>query len=117
MVIRSLCVGRYNAPMRSDLSTTRETHEGPKMQWVFQQERGEPNRWRWKCVADGTRETLKMSQLPLRHATTAYKMLKSTATLMETTRARSRCADHGALRLAGASDLLQLRCCNTRGLI
>ena len=36
------------------------------MQWVFQQERGEPNRWRWKCVADGTRETLKMSQLPFK---------------------------------------------------
>jgi hypothetical protein len=34
------------------------------MQWIFEQERGEKNRWRWKCVADGTRETLKMSPLP-----------------------------------------------------
>jgi len=36
------------------------------MQWEFKQERGEPNRWRWQCVGDGTRETLKMSQLPFK---------------------------------------------------
>jgi hypothetical protein len=36
------------------------------MQWVFEQERGETNRWRWKCVADGTRETLKMSPMPFK---------------------------------------------------
>ena len=36
------------------------------MQWEFMQERGETNRWRWRCVAEGTRETLKMSQLPFK---------------------------------------------------
>ena len=36
------------------------------MQWEFKQEPGEKNRWRWQCVADGTRETLKMSQLPFK---------------------------------------------------
>jgi hypothetical protein len=36
------------------------------MQWEFKQERGETNRWRWRCVAEGTRETLKMSQLPFK---------------------------------------------------
>lgn len=36
------------------------------MQWEFKQEPGETNRWRWKCVAAGTRETLKTSQLPFK---------------------------------------------------
>ena len=36
------------------------------MEWVFKQEPGEPNRWRWIRVAEGTRETLKMSQLPFK---------------------------------------------------
>jgi hypothetical protein len=36
------------------------------MQWEFEHERGEPNRWRWKTVAEGTRETLRMSQLSFR---------------------------------------------------
>ena len=36
------------------------------MEWEFKQERGETNRWRWKCVAEGTRETLRMSQLPFK---------------------------------------------------
>ena len=36
------------------------------MHWVFEHERSEPTRWRWKCVADGTRETLRMSQLPFK---------------------------------------------------
>ena len=33
------------------------------MEWEFKQERGEPNRWRWQCVVEGTRQTLRMSQL------------------------------------------------------
>jgi hypothetical protein len=36
------------------------------MEWVFKQEPAEPSRWRWMCVAEGTRETLKMSQLPFK---------------------------------------------------
>jgi hypothetical protein len=36
------------------------------MHWEFKQEPGETNRWRWKCVEDGTRETLKMSQIPFK---------------------------------------------------
>jgi hypothetical protein len=36
------------------------------MQWEFKHEPGEPNRWRWKCVAEGTRETLRMSQIPFK---------------------------------------------------
>jgi len=36
------------------------------MHWEFKQEPGETNRWRWRCVADGTRETLRMSQLPFK---------------------------------------------------
>ena len=36
------------------------------MQWEFKQERGETNRWRWRCVAEGTRETLKMSHVPFK---------------------------------------------------
>jgi hypothetical protein len=36
------------------------------MEWKFEHERGEPTRWRWKCVADGTRETLRMSQVPFK---------------------------------------------------
>jgi len=36
------------------------------VEWVFKQEPGEPNRWRWMCVAEGTRETLKMSQVPFK---------------------------------------------------
>jgi hypothetical protein len=47
------------------------------MESKFERERGEPNRWRWQCVADGTRETLKMSQLPFSHARNACAMLKA----------------------------------------
>lgn len=36
------------------------------MEWVFKQEPSEPNRWRWICVAEGTRETLRVSQLPFK---------------------------------------------------
>lgn len=36
------------------------------MEWEFKQERGETNRWRWVCVAEGTRETLRMSQVPFK---------------------------------------------------
>jgi hypothetical protein len=36
------------------------------MHWEFKHEAGEPNRWRWMCVARGTRETLRMSQIPFR---------------------------------------------------
>ena len=36
------------------------------MHWEFKHEPCEPNRWRWKCVADGTRETLRMSQIPFK---------------------------------------------------
>ncbi len=40
--------------------------EGQNMHWEFKQERGETHRWRWRCVAEGTRETLRMSQLPFK---------------------------------------------------
>ena len=36
------------------------------MHWEFKHEPGEPNRWRWMCVANGTRETLRMSQVPFK---------------------------------------------------
>lgn len=36
------------------------------MQWEFKHEPGEPSRWRWNCVAEGTRETLRMSQIPFK---------------------------------------------------
>ena len=36
------------------------------MHWEFKHEPGEPSRWRWRCVAEGTRETLRMSQLPFK---------------------------------------------------
>jgi hypothetical protein len=40
--------------------------DGTTMHWEFKQEPGEKNRWRWRQVAAGTRETLKMSQLPFK---------------------------------------------------
>jgi hypothetical protein len=36
------------------------------MLWEFRHEPGEPTRWRWMCVAQGTRETLRMSQMPFK---------------------------------------------------